>query len=168
MILPPEYFTRPATELAKDLIGKLISINRGGEIFRYRITETECYFGEDDTACHASRGRTPRTETLYHRGGICYVYLCYGIHRLLNFVTGGEGHPEAVLIRGVEGARGPGRASKLLGITLADNAKPLGESFGIWVEDDGREAPPITATTRVGIDYAAERDRLRPWRYIAE
>lgn len=93
------------------------------------------------------------------------MYLCYGIHSLLNIVTGPDGHPEAVLIRGVEGAEGPGRLTKALGITCADNRLPLTYEDGIWIEDDGTPPPCCVATPRVGIDYADKEDRERPWRY---
>lgn len=168
MILNEEYFKGDATELAPDLVGKLLCIRHGEDIIRARITETECYFGEDDTACHASRGKTKRTVTLYRAGGITYVYLCYGMHALLNIVTGAADHPQAVLIRGVEGAEGPGRVTKLLGITCADNAKPLAVSEGIWVEDDGCPPPQLECLPRVGIDYAQARDRERKWRFLAK
>ena len=168
MILDANYFASPATELAVDLLGKLLCVKRGDEIIRARITETECYFGEQDTACHAHKGRTPRTDTLYQQGGITYIYLCYGIHSLLNIVTGAEDHPEAVLIRGVEGASGPGRVTKLLGLTTAQNRIPLCPQSDIWLENDGAPVPPYTALPRVGIDYADELDRNRPWRYLAE
>ena len=166
MILDKEYFKRSAKELAPDLIGKVLCRKVEGVVHRARITETECYFGEEDTACHAHKGKTPRTVTLYHEGGITYVYLCYGMHSLLNFVTGEDGHPEAVLIRGVEGAVGPGRVTKLLGITRADNAIPLSEDYGIWVEDDGAQPPKIEKLPRVGIDYAEKKDRERKWRFL--
>jgi DNA-3-methyladenine glycosylase len=168
MILNASYFARPATELARDLLGKWLCVRVGEGVLRRRVVETECYFGEEDTACHAHKGRTKRTETLYMQGGVCYVYLCYGIHSLLNIVTGPEGHPEAVLIRGVEGAIGPGRVTKLFGITTAQNRTPLCEKGGIWIEDDGTPPPDFSAGPRVGIDYAAPADRERPWRYIAK
>jgi DNA-3-methyladenine glycosylase len=165
--LTEDYFARPATELAPDLIGKVLCRRLAdGEVLRRRITETECYFGEEDTACHAHKGRTPRTDTLYQVGGCTYVYLCYGIHALLNLVTGAKDHPEAVLIRGVEGASGPGRVTKALGITCGDNRLPLTPEAGIWVEDDGASAPDLEALPRVGIDYAERADRERPWRYL--
>ena len=168
MILDRTYFSRPATELAVDLLGKYLCVKKGDEIFRVCITETECYFGEEDTACHAHKGRTPRTDTLYQVGGITYIYLCYGIHSLLNIVTGKQDHPEAVLVRGVQGANGPGRVTKLLGLTTAQNRVPLCPQSGIWLEDDGAPTPPYTALPRVGIDYADEPDRSRPWRYIVK
>lgn len=167
MILDKKYFTRPATELAIDLLGKLICVRSGDEIIRKRILECECYFGEEDTACHAHKGRTARTDTLYCEGGVTYVYLCYGIHNLLNFVTGPQGHPEAVLIRGVEDAIGPGRVTKMLGITRDDNKILLNTDSKIWVEDDGWLLHGYDALPRVGIDYADEKDKNRLWRFIA-
>ena len=167
MILRPAYFLRPATELAPDLLGKILCRATPAGVLRRRITETECYFGEEDTACHAHHGRTPRTDALYQKGGITYIYLCYGIHSLLNIVTGKENHPEAVLIRGVEGADGPGRVTKELGLTTAQNRLPLTKESGIWLEDDGAPPPAFTALPRVGIDYAAPADRERLWRYRA-
>ena len=167
MALDSSYFAQPATELAPRLLGKQLCRRLpDGSVLRRRITETECYFGEEDTACHAHKGRTPRTDTLYQQGGITYVYLCYGIHSLLNLVTGAADHPEAVLIRGVEGYSGPGRVTKAMGITCADNRLPLTEEGGIWVEDDGTPPPAYTALPRVGIDYAKKEDRERPWRYL--
>lgn len=167
MVLQASFFMRPATELSPALVGKLLCRRLpDGTVLRRRIVETECYFGEEDTACHAHKGRTPRTDTLYQQGGIAYVYLCYGIHSLLNVVTGPEGHPEAVLIRGVEGAIGPGRVTKAMGITCAENKLPLCPENGLWLEDDGTPQPSITAGPRVGIDYASEQDKTRPWRYL--
>ena len=169
MRLDEKYFSAPATELAPDLIGKVLCRRlTDGSVLRRRITETECYFGEEDTACHAHKGRTPRTDTLYLAGGCTYVYLCYGIHALLNLVTGEAEHPEAVLIRGVEGASGPSRVTKAMGITCADNRLPLTVEQGIWVEDDGAVAPRFEALPRVGIDYAEAADRERPWRYLVK
>ena len=167
MILGRNYFKESAIHLAPDLVGKLLCRRlNNGSIIKARITETECYFGEEDTACHAHKGKTERTKTMYEEGGITYVYLCYGIHSLLNIVTGESGHPEAVLIRGVEGAVGPGRATKLLQITLCDNALPLTEESGIWIEDDGAKVPKLEKLPRVGIDYADKRDRNRKWRFV--
>ncbi|MBO7196522.1 MAG: DNA-3-methyladenine glycosylase [Clostridia bacterium] len=167
MILNKGYFEQPATFLAPDLIGKILCRKTANGIIRSRITETECYFGEEDTACHAHKGKTQRTSTMYESGGITYVYLCYGMHAMLNIVTGPKNHPEAVLIRGVEAANGPGRTTKFMYITTAENALSLCEENGIWIEDDGAR-PEYTALPRVGIDYASKDDRERPWRYIAK
>ena len=165
-VLPREYFLRPATELAPELLGKLLCRKIENEVIKLRILETECYFGEEDTACHAHKGKTDRTSIMYEAGGNAYVYLCNGIHSLLNITTGEEGHPEAVLIRAVEGAVGPGRLTKRLSIDRALNRKPLTEESGLWLEDDGIRCDHVTAP-RVGIDYASEADRARLWRFIA-
>ena len=168
MILKKDYFLRPATEIAPDLIGKILCRKTENGIIRSRIIETECYFGEEDTACHAHKGKTERTKVMYQSGGITYVYLCYGMHALLNIVTGPENHPEAVLIRGILDAIGPGRTTKFMGITIKDNALPLCEESGIWIEDDGAQAPKISRTPRIGIDYAKAADRNRKWRFVAK
>ncbi len=167
MILEREYFMDSAPNLAPDLLGKLLCREnvQTGETFRLRITETECYYGESDTACHAHRGRTPRTDVLYSPGGVTYVYLCYGMYDLLNFVTGPEGHPEAVLIRGIEGFDGPGRTTRHIGITRAHNRLPLDPEHGLWIEDDGAPRPEYIALPRVGIGYASQEDRERLWRF---
>ena len=165
MILKKDYFSSPATILAPDLLGKIICRRTDTGIIRSRITETECYYGENDTACHAHKGKTERTKTMYEPGGITYVYLCYGMHAMLNIVTGDENHPEAVLIRGISNAKGPGRTTTFLTITKKDNATPLCEESGIWIEDDG-EKPDFIALPRVGIDYASKEDKDRLWRFI--
>ena len=106
MKLHNDIYSLDALSLAPLLLGKLICRNINGEIIKARITETESYFGTEDTACHAHKGKTNRTKVLYEAGGIAYVYLCYGMHNLLNVVSGTYGHPEAVLIRGavIEGS----------------------------------------------------------------
>jgi DNA-3-methyladenine glycosylase len=166
MVLDEAYFSASATILAPDLIGKVLCRSWNGHVERRRILETECYFGEADTACHAHKGKTPRTEIMYRAGGRAYVYLCYGIHHLLNLTTGPEGHPEAVLIRGVEGAIGPGRLTKLLQINQGLNTQLLLPQYGLWVEDDGISMESI-ALPRVGIGYASDEDQARLWRYVA-
>lgn len=167
ILLPKDYFLRPATELAPELLGKLLCRKIENDIIKLRILETECYFGEEDTACHAHKGKTERTSIMYEAGGNAYVYLCYGIHSLLNITTGEEGHPEAVLLRAVEGSTGPGRLTKRLSIDRSLNRMPLTEKSGLWLEDDGTTLDYLT-TPRVGIDYAAPEDRDRLWRFIAK
>lgn len=165
IILPSE-LREPATELAPWLVGKILCRDINGEILRARITETECYFGEEDTACHAHKGRTERTDIMYRAGGNAYVYLCYGMHSLLNITTGVEGHPEAVLIRGVENVTGPGRVTKFMKIDRALNKKELVRENGLWLEDDGFVSK-YTREKRVGIDYASSEYRDILWRFIA-
>ncbi|HBE12958.1 MAG TPA: 3-methyladenine DNA glycosylase [Clostridiales bacterium] len=155
----------PATELAPALLGKFLCRNIEDEIIRLRITETECYYGEIDTACHAHKGKTPRTETLYRQGGCAYVYVCYGIHSMLNVVSGPEGFPEAVLIRGVQGYAGPGKLTKALHIDRSLNGENFSKSNKLWLEDDGYESSYKTAKG-VGIEYAHPFDRDRLWRFI--
>lgn len=167
MRLSEEYFSGQATELAPDLLGKLLCRKTKEGILRYRITETECYYGEGDTACHASKGRTERTKILYQKGGTVYVYLCYGIHHLFNVVTGEEGFPQAVLIRGVEGYTGPGRLTKAMAIDRSLNGADIARSDELWIEDDGCH-PPYKSSKRIGIEYAAEEDRNRLWRFTAD
>lgn len=166
VLLPREAFFTSAAELAPALVGKLLCRRLGDTVQRVRILETECYFGEEDTACHAHKGRTPRTDVMYRQGGRAYIYLCYGIHNLLNLTTGSEGHPEAVLIRGVEGAIGPGRVTKLLSVDRSLNTCLLTPENGLWVEDDGTVLD-IVSGPRVGIGYASEEDQNRPWRFVA-
>ena len=160
-------FSADAVTLASRLLGKFLCRRLAdGTVLRRRITETEAYFGEEDTACHAHRGRTPRTDVMYEAGGCAYVYLCYGMHELLTVVTGPKDHPEAVLIRGVEGADGPGKLTKLLHITRAFNRVRFATSADLWLEDGGF-SPRCLRTPRIGIAYASARDRLRKWRFVS-
>ena len=160
--LPYEFYHRPCLEVAKDLVGKQL-VFRGQKL---RISETEAYCGQQDTACHASKGRTRRTEVLYADAGTVYVYLCYGMHWLLNIVTGDAEQPEAVLIRACVDAPGPGRLTKALGITGKQNRDSVVSSPDIWIEDDGFVCD-ITTAKRVGIGYASQEDQDRLWRFIA-
>lgn len=126
--LERDFFARDVLEVAPDLLGKLVVHRTEHGILRLRITETEAYRGEQDTACHAHRGRTRRTETLYGPPGTLYVYLCYGIHWMLNLVTGREGQPQAVLVRACLTAQGPGRLTKALQVTGALNGQDAARS----------------------------------------
>lgn len=164
--LTQEFYDLPATAAAPLLLGKLLCRPVGGETLRMRITETECYSGEEDTACHAHKGKTERTKIMYERGGAAYIYLCYGIHSLLNIVTGREGFPEAVLIRAVEGCNGPGRLTKALGIDRTLNGESLVVSDRLWLEDDGTRFDYVSAK-RIGIDYADEVYKNILWRFTA-
>ncbi|HXK73621.1 MAG TPA: DNA-3-methyladenine glycosylase [Bacteroidales bacterium] len=173
--------------LARDLIGKYFFTLIDGQITGGIITETEAYKGVTDKASHAYGGRrTKRTETMYAEGGVLYVYLCYGMHCLTNFVTNEAETPDAILIRAVYPThgeelilkrtnkssithnilQGPGKVSKGLGITLAENGKSLATER-IWLED--RElaiaAEHIIASPRIGVDYAGE-DALLPYRFF--
>ena len=158
--LPYEFYHRPCLDVARDLVGKVLV---HGDL-RLRITETESYCGESDTACHASKGRTKRTEVMYMQAGTVYVYLCYGMHWMLNIVTGEENHPEAVLIRACLEAPGPGKLTKMLGITGNDNRSSVVTSEDLWIADDGFRCE-IETDKRVGIGYASQEDQDRLWRF---
>jgi DNA-3-methyladenine glycosylase len=158
--LPYEFYHRPCDIVARELVGKVIS---HGDI-RLRISETEVYWGESDTACHAHKGKTKRTEVLWTDAGTIYIYLCYGMHWLLNIVTGEEGDPQAVLIRACLEAPGPGKLTKKLGITGEYNRKSILTEPSLRIEDDGF-CCEIEADTRVGIGYASEEDQARLWRF---
>ena len=154
---------------ARWLVGKMLVRRRGdGEIDARMITEVEAYDGERDLACHARAGRTARTAPLYEPGGIWYVYLCYGIHEMLNLVVGPPNWPAAVLIRGVEGVHGPGRVTKRLEINRSLNLLPAEPASGLWLEDHGVRVPRrcIQATPRIGVDYAGDIWSLKPWRFV--
>lgn len=167
IILDENFFHRDVLDVAPDLVGKLIvrTFEDGSEI-SLRITEAEAYRGEEDTACHASKGKTERTKILYGKAGTIYVYLCYGMHWLMNAVTGEEGQPQAVLFRACEVYNGPAKLTKKLGIDKSF----IGESFcgnpRIRIEDDGYR-PELTVLPRVGIDYATPEYRDILWRYKA-
>jgi len=158
------FFHRECLEVARDLVGKVLVHQTPEGERRLRISETECYCGEEDTACHAHKGRTKRTEVLYAEAGTIYVYLCYGMHWLLNIVTGEKEQPQAVLIRACLDANGPGKLTKKLGITGELNrSSVLGDT--LWVEDDGFTCE-IFADKRVGIGYASREDQDRLWRFV--
>jgi DNA-3-methyladenine glycosylase len=154
--------------LARGLLGKhLVRRWPGGRIEARLITEVEAYHGESDLACHARAGRTRRTGVLYAAGGVWYVYLCYGVHEMLNLVVGPRDWPAAVLIRGVEGASGPGRVTKALGIDRRLNAAKAARSSGLWIEDRGVRVPRglVRATPRIGVAYAGPVWAGKPWRF---
>ncbi len=134
------------------------------------ITEVEAYDGERDLACHARGGRTKRTEVMYAAGGLWYVYLCYGVHEMLNLVVGPEGWPAAVLIRGVEGFSGPGRLTEGLGIGRALNGTQAEEASGLWIEDRGVTLARgrVVATPRVGVDFAGPVWAGKRWRWVVK
>lgn len=164
MRVKSDFYKMRAPEMAKALLGKLLCRKVDGKVMKLRINETEAYFGEDDTACHASKGKTGRTKTMYEDGGTAYIYLCYGIHNLLNIVSGERGFPEACLIRGVEGYDGPGKLTKAMKIDRSLNGIDLNTSDELWLEDDGHN-PSFEPSRRIGIGYASEEDRNRLWRF---
>jgi DNA-3-methyladenine glycosylase len=168
MTLGPDFFERPALAVARDLIGKYLVRRIGGKTTAHMITEVEAYVGPHDLACHASKGLTPRTKVMFGPPGNFYVYFTYGLHWLLNVVTGKEGYPSAVLIRGLEDVSGPARLTKKLGITGALNGASAKRSTGLWIEDRGIKVPPrrILRTPRIGVDYAGEEWAGKPYRFL--
>lgn len=163
------FFNRDALGVAEDLLGKLLIRKVERKTIQARIIETEAYIGEEDKACHARFGKTKRNAVMYESGGKIYVYLCYGIHNLLNIVTGDKDHPEAVLIRKVkleDGSElGPGSLTKFLNIDRSLSERNLGGE--LYIADDGFKVKQILKDKRVGIGYAEEYAD-KPWRFIAK
>ncbi|TKG90163.1 DNA-3-methyladenine glycosylase [Puteibacter caeruleilacunae] len=152
------FYLQSVETVAKQLLGKqLVRVFDDETVERYVITETEAYCGVEDRACHASKGRTKRTEVMFHEGGKVYMYLIYGMYWMLNIVCEQEGNACAVLIRGVRGASGPGRVGRVMELDKSFYGEDLTTSQQIWIEDTGY-VPQINASPRVGIDYAGE-----PW-----
>jgi len=178
--LPASFFARETLDVAREVLGCLLCRReRDGTYSVGRIVETEAYVGEDDPACHAAAGRTPRTRVLYGRPGRAYVYFTYGMHHLVNFVTEAEGFPAAVLVRALRpeaGIRrmerrrgtprlwaltsGPSRLCQALDIDLRLNEVPL-VGPDLVVCDDGRGGGEVLQGPRIGIRAGAER----PWRF---
>ena len=166
--LKKEFFQRDIHLVAEELIGKILVRKwNNGHFEHFRITEIEMYVGEEDLACHASKGRTPRTEIMYSEGGKVYVYLIYGMYWLLNFVTGQKDTPQAILIRGVENVNGPGKIGKKLQLDKSFYGEDLSDSERIWIEDDGNKYS-FTCHPRINIDYAGEIWRDKPYRYVLD
>lgn len=181
--LPRAFYARPTLTVAEDLIGKVLVHRTAGGTAAGMIVETEAYIGEDDPACHAAPGPTERNAPLYGSPGRAYVYLNYGLHDMMNAVTEAEGHPAAVLIRALEPldglplmhrrrakapwrkgkpavpdhelCRGPGNLCRAMGITLADNTRPLTRR-PLRIEDRGIGRGEIVWSPRIGIRVGTE------------
>jgi DNA-3-methyladenine glycosylase len=165
-ILTPTFFDRPADTVAHDLIGCRLHWHDGDRSRSRLITETEAYIGSEDLASHASKGRTKRTEIMFGPAGRFYVYRCYGLHWMLNVVTGPIDYPAAVLIRGLEDVDGPARLTKMMGIDGSLNGQPAKRSSGVWFSA-GRDAPPrkVLRSPRIGVDYAGPVWSAKPYRF---
>jgi DNA-3-methyladenine glycosylase len=160
--LTRSFFQRPADEVARALIGKILVRRLHGKLFRVRLSETEAYLGPDDLASHASKGRTRRTEVLFGAPGRAYVYLIYGIHEMLNVVAGAVGQGQAVLIRAAlplddwqADLSGPGRLTRALQVTRLQNGLDL-TGTQLYLLDNPRYQPVVQSAKRIGIDYARE------------
>ena len=166
-----DWFGRDTLEVARDLLGKVLVRELDGERLTGRLVEVEAYCGPHDLAAHSARGLTPRTRVMYGPPGHAYVYLIYGLHHCLNFVTRPEGEPQAVLVRalqpgpGVGRASGPGLVCRALAIDRSLNGRPLVPP-DLYVADDGLQVDPasVVAGPRVGVAYAGEWAE-RPWRF---
>lgn len=173
-VLGPEFFARDTLEVARELLGKLLVRQLDGETCWGRLVEVEAYCGPEDRAAHSWRGLTPRTRTMFGPPGHAYVYLVYGMHHCLNFVTCPDGVPQAVLVRALEPGPGLGRCSgpalvcRELRVDRSLDGAPL-EPPHLYVVDDGYRpaAGSVFQTKRVGVDYAGEWS-LRPWRFCLD
>jgi DNA-3-methyladenine glycosylase len=182
-----EFFERPTLKVARELLGKrLVHIENGVRVSG-KILETEAYIGEEDQACHARVGRTPRTQVMYGPPGHAYVYFTYGMHWLFNCVTEETGFPAAVLIRaiqpteGVEIIRarragrpirawtdGPGKLTQALGVQGDHHGLDLcSPDSNLFIEETTGILPPsVTITPRVGLNNVAEPWKSKPWRFV--
>ena len=177
------FYEQPTLAIARELLGKyLVRKHPDGKTVG-RIVETEAYVGPKDLACHASRGRTARTEIMFGPAGFTYVYFIYGVYYCLNIVTEEVDHASAVLIRAlepVEGielmkkrrrieelrnlASGPGKLCQAFAIDKSLNGADVCAGV-LYVEDRGEPAPKILATPRIGVDYAGKW-KDKPWRFL--
>jgi DNA-3-methyladenine glycosylase len=184
-ILPRDFYDRPTLKVARDLIGtRLVRILEGEKLIGL-ITETEAYISQNDLACHAKAGITPRTQVMFGEPGHAYVYFTYGNHWMLNVVTEREGFPAAVLIRAIQPIEGvdvmlerrngrdtfgPGKLCQAMGITKSENGVDLTEtSGGLWIES-GVKVPNsrVTKGPRVGLNNTPEPWLSKPWRFLVK
>ena len=190
MKLPKSFYQRDdAIIIARDLLGKTLYTNINGRLTGGIIIETEAYNGPDDRGSHAyNNKRTPRNEMMYNEGGVVYMYICYGIHDMLNIVTGSSGSSHAVLIRAIEPTsgieimeerrsvynqpvrlcQGPGALGKALGLSKTHNGFDLQGSI-IWIEDNGItfNDEQVTASARVGMNFDGPYKTV-PWRFYVK
>lgn len=163
--LSEDFFLRDVLVVAPEILGKKLVMQKDHEKMYYTISEVEAYRGDGDMACHASKGKTRRTEVMFRKGGVLYVYLIYGIHWMLNIVTGPGDSAQAILIRGLKEVSGPGRLSTLLGIDKSFYGESLSLSKRIWIEE-GEKPELIKTSPRIGIQYAGEPWISKPWRFF--
>lgn len=183
MKLPRSFYERSTLDVARQLLGKYLVRRHPEGNTVGRIVETEAYVGPEDKACHASKGRTARTEVMFGRAGHAYVYLVYGFHHMLNIVTEAVEFPAAVLIRAAEPiqgiptmqsrrdiatlrdlASGPGKLCQAFAIDRTLNGHDLCGSV-LYLEDRGEAAPRVVTTPRIGVDYAGPWKR-KLWRFV--
>lgn len=183
-MLSRAFYQNPTLDVAKNLLGKKLIRRIGNNFLTALIVETEAYIGAEDSACHASKGKTPRTEVMFGEAGYAYVYFVYGMHYMLNVVTETKGFPAAVLIRAAEPlenrpimvknrkgqekhvCNGPARLCQAFLINKSLNGNDLTADKELWIEN-GQEIAnsEIVSKPRVGIDYADAKDREALWRF---
>ena len=185
MRLSPGFYNRSTLTVARELIGaRLVRILNGRKLVGL-ITETEAYISENDLACHAKAGRTPRTQVMFGPPGHAYVYFTYGNHWMLNVVTERAGFPAAVLIRAIQAVEGteimskrrqgrdtfgPGKLTQAMGITKSENGVDLSKTAGgLWIEA-GVPVPNwrVTKGPRVGLYSVPEPWKSKPWRFLVK
>lgn len=170
--IPRFFYNRDTLKVARGLLGCFLVRKIGKKRIKARIVETEAYVGEDDLACHASKGRTKRTETMYGEPGRAYVYMIYGMYHCLNIVTEVKNYPAAVLIRAVEAEgipfkkiNGPGKLCRFLKINRKLNGWDMATGEKLWIERGEKiSSKNIQVYKRIGIDYA-KHCREYPWRF---
>lgn len=171
-----DFFEQDTLQVARELLGKIIVRQVDGRTIKGKIIETEAYIGIGDKACHARHGKTKRNEVMWGEAGCAYIYLCMGLHYLLNIVTEDVGFPAAVLIRKIEPlsgldpalkSYGPGNLTKYLQINMEMNGIDFCSSSVLYIMDSGEKVKDndIKELPRVGIDYAEEHKNL-PWRFV--
>lgn len=170
-LLARSFYEKPTLTVARNLLGKYLVRETAGGLLSGRIVEVEAYVGPEDRASHASRGKTKRTEVMFGRAGITYVYLIYGMYHCFNIVTEQEGYPAAILVRAVELENGelvdgPGRLCRQLDISRTHNRHDLTLGEQLWVEGRGEKvsARRILCAPRIGVDYAGPWAK-KPWRF---
>ena len=184
-ILTRDFYNRPTLKVARELIGaRLVGISEGKKLVGF-ITETEAYISQNDLACHAKAGITPRTQVMFGEPGRAYVYFTYGNHWMLNVVTERQGFPAAVLIRAIQPIEGvdvmlerrqgrdtfgPGKLCQAMGITKSENGVDLtNKRGGLWIEA-GVTVPNslVTKGPRVGLNNTPEPWLSKPWRFLVK
>jgi len=184
-----EFFARDTLVVARELLGARLVRILDGQRLSGLIVECEAYVGQEDSACHASRGRTPRNAVMYGPPGHAYVYFTYGMHWMLNVVTEREGFPAAILVRalqpleGIEVMRslrqargrprkdgeltnGPAKLTQALAIDKAFDGADLVLGDTLWLEQvEPMAEGAVQSGPRIGIRYADEKDRGLPWRF---
>lgn len=174
-VIQRKFFEKNTLDVAKQLLGCFLVRKIGTKTIKAKITEVEAYIGEDDLACHASRGRTKRTEIMYGQAGHAYVYLIYGMYELLNIVTERKDFPAAILIRAVavdgvpkNKTNGPGKLCRFLHIDRRLNGWDVTKGEKLWIDCPSprlRNSKKITATKRIGVEYAGNCKNY-PWRFL--